>query len=309
MLRFTMPDPMLPLQEQKNALKDQFDGFLRSDALEELFSLLHVDRQTFSKVYNGRRTGQGTVRETQEIERNTFLDECRAELYPLLDELGFMGINRPLCSENSRILVLGGSFDACYARTQYAARWVGPSTRFVDGLACYRPINPAEREGSIFSSSCETEFGAMRDSFADVFHLSPSSGKEEFRGNRNLNGISCVKTFGDSDDGRVCRIFAAPSTQPELRRADTGDSLLFYLREAALSPGDRLLAITHNRHVSRQFVQLAYQLMREEQPFRMDVIGCVPDERIVSAERYDPYQFLQDLIGLLDWIERFMREL
>lgn len=36
-----------------------------------------------------------------------------------------------------------------------------------------------------------------------------------------------------------------------------------------------------------------------------DVIGCTPDERVVTCERYDPVHFLQGLIALLDWIERF----
>jgi len=34
-------------------------------------------------------------------------------------------------------------------------------------------------------------------------------------------------------------------------------------------------------------------------------VGCIPDERVVTVERYDPFQYLQDLIGILDRIERF----
>jgi len=34
-------------------------------------------------------------------------------------------------------------------------------------------------------------------------------------------------------------------------------------------------------------------------------VGCIPDERVVTVERYDPFRYLQDLIGILDRIERF----
>ncbi len=309
MLRFTMPDASIPLPERKAALKEQFGAFLRSAALRELFSLLGVDRETFASAYNGRTAGDGTVRETQELAMPAALDERRRELYPLLRELGFFTINTPLEAASDRVLVLGGSLGACCSRTRCAARLAGPATRAVDGLACFRPIHPVERGGAAGPHACDTEFGAMRDSFADAFRLPAAGGTEDFAGDRNLNAVSCVFTFPDTGDGRVYRVLAAPSTQPGLRRADTGDSLLFYLRKTRPAPGERLLAVTHNRYCNRQFAQIAYLLMKEGTPLNLDVVGCVPDERIVSAERYDPFQFLQDLIGLLDWAERFEREL
>ena len=145
---------------------------------------------------------------------------------------------------------------------------------------------------------------AMAESFASVFSL-PHAWTDDFQGDRNLNSISCVRRLRDKQDGRQYRVFAAPSTRPELRRADTGDSVLFYLRQAKPCASDSLLFLTNNRYCNRQFLQLAWLLMKQESPLRMDVIGCTPDERVISRERYDPFQFLQDLIGVLDWIERF----
>ena len=216
MIRFTMPDPALALSEQIQLLRGQFDAFLQSPALLELFTLLRADRNTLGELYNGRKTADGSIRETQELEPTEVLNEKREALYPLLRELGFFDINRPLCTEHSHVLVLGGSLEACFERTRCAKAWLDPSTRFVDGLSCFRPIHPNERRKSTFSSRADTEFGAMSDSFTELF-----------------------------------------------------------------------------------------QLMKEACPVRLDVIGCTADERIVPPERYDPFQFLQSLIGLLDWIERF----
>ena len=37
----------------------------------------------------------------------------------------------------------------------------------------------------------------------------------------------------------------------------------------------------------------------------LDVVGCIPDEQVATMQTYDPFQYLQDLIGILDWIEKF----
>ena len=62
---------------------------------------------------------------------------------------------------------------------------------------------------------------------------------------------------------------------------------------------------TNNRYCNRQFLQLAYQMIEFEYPGTIDVIGCFPDDRVTSVERYDPFQYLQDLIGIIDWADRF----
>ena len=150
MIRFTMPDPALALSEQIRELRGQFDAFLRAPALLELFTLLRADRHTLGELYNGRKTADGSIRETQELEPTEVLNEKREALYPLLRELGFFDINRPLCTEHSHVLVLGGSLEACFERTRCAKAWLDPSTRFVDGLSCFRPIHPNERRKSHF---------------------------------------------------------------------------------------------------------------------------------------------------------------
>ena len=326
MFRFVMPAPELKREEQLGLLRSQFNAFSESSALRELFAILKVDRAEFSRVYNGRLRSDGRILETQELEPLAVLDRHRDEIYPLLEELGFLTINRPLENDHSRLVVLGGSLEACYTRTKAAADWQTPSVRYTDGLACFRPIHPKERTGELCLSACETEFGAMSESFRSVFSL-PSDWEDAFHGDRNLNSISCIRIFSDgaspgchdvsaaacpagaSSGGRQYRIFAAPSSEPERRRADTGDSFLFYLQQTQLTPSDSLLLLTNNRYCNRQFLQLAFLMMKQACPIRFDIIGCTPDDRVISRERYDPFQFLQDLIGVLDWIERFDREL
>lgn len=307
MFRFRMPDTApdpLGCENSRRQLQVQFEAFLHSDALRALLALLKVDCGTLDEVYGGRAAAGGRVRETQEIRPLKELEQHREALYPLFRELGLVDINQPLRKDYDRILVLGGSLGACRDRTAAAARWITPSVRHVDGLSCYRPINPVERRTCAFQSSSDTEFGVLSDAFASVFGLSGQP-EDQFHGDRNLNRISCVRAFAGADGECLFRVFAAPSTQPEERRADTGDTLRFYLQQAPPDQSDSLLAVTNNRHCNGQFLQLAYDLYREGYPVHLDVIGCSPDKDVTRVDQYDPYLYLQELIRILDWIERF----
>lgn len=309
MFRFTMPDNSLEYSRRIEAIRDQIDSFMSLRALSEIFALLNVDRDTIFDLYNGRNMPGGRVLELQELTSKRELEGIRYELYPLFKELGFIDINKPMKTDFSHILVLGGSLNANYDRTQAAAGWVTEATRFVDGLSCYRPINPIERKNSAFGSASDTEFGVMNDAFSAVFALPSSDWNDEFVGDRNLNRISCVRSFNTAPGDRKYRIFAAPSTQAELRRADTWDSLLFFLEHTDLCAKDSLLAVTTNIYCNRQFLQIAYCLMKRRSPLHLDIVGCLHDDRITTRDSYDPFRYIQELIALLSWIDRFNKDI
>ena len=309
MFRLTMPDNTLEYSHRLKLMRNQLDEFLSSRALSEIFSLLKVDRDTIGEVYNARRKNDGRVLETHALMPKRELDSVRNELYLLFRELGFIDINKPIRTDHSHILVLGGSFNATFDRTYAAARWVTESTRFVEGLSCYRPIDPIERKNSGFRSAYDTEFGVMSDAFGSVFMLPSSDWKDSFSGDRNLNRISCVRSLNTATDDSAYRIFAAPSTQAELRRADTGDSLLFFLDHSDLSADDSVLAVTNNMFCNRQFLQIVYFLMKRRTCVNFDIVGCIPDDRITGKENFNPVIYIQELIALLFWIDRFDKDI
>ena len=308
MIRFVMPENTLDASKKGEAVLAQLEDFLHSKAMQDLLGILDIDIDAIDQTYNGRMRSNGSVVELQELKHSASLNEMRGELYPLFKELGFIDINKPISNRHSRIIVLGGSLNACNERTEYAKNWIDETTGYVDGLACYRPIGTAERS-KMPSCLCDTEFGAMSESFMRVFDLDSRGFTEEFKSDRNLNGISCIRDWGISDN-RKYRIFAAPSSEPHQRRADTSDTLEFYYgHEKHIDVEDSILFITNNRHCNRQFLQLAYCMIKNDHPGIIDVIGCYPDERVKSVDEYDPYSYLQDLIGIMDWIRRFKEQI
>ncbi len=303
MHRFIMPSPELSLSDQAAAIMLQFDHFMESDALRDLLALIHADRNTIKDKYNGRLGSGGRVLETQAIGSSDALEAVRFELYPLLKELGFFDINEPLSDDHSRIIVLGGSLNVCCLRTEYASGLITGRTVSVDGLTCYRPINPVERRRSAYVCAAETEFGVMAEAFADVFSL--GAFEDEFESDRNLNSISCIRRFAGDAESCSYNLYAAPSGEPDIRRADTGDAFSFYLDRSGVSKDDSLLLLTSNRYCNRQFIQIAYQLMKSGRSVSFDIIGTSPENDIPAPETYDPFQYIQDLIGMIDWIGRF----
>ena len=304
MLRFFVPENTNSASERAEAINIQIKDFLHMEAFSDLLKILEVDIDSLGAIYNGRLKENGSVVETQKLKPLESLEKNREDLYPLFRELGFIDINKPRKDKNSHIIILGGSLSACFERTKYAQKMLDETTRFVDAFTCYRPVAGVERNASV--DFCpDTEFGAMSESFVSVFDLNRSEYSEKFKSDRNLNRISCIRNYEKTGD-RTFRIFVAPSSEPAVRRADTGDTFRFYMEtEAENGPDDSLLFITNNRYCNRQFLQLAYQMIEFEYPGTIDVIGCFPDDRVTSVERYDPFQYLQDLIGIIDWADRF----
>ena len=309
MIRFHMPEKEMPLEKQIRFLQEQFDAFLSSKAVEDMLRLLQTDLKNLKPVYDGRERADGSVVETQVMKNSREdLEAVREKLYPLFDELGFLRINKPLRTENGRIIILGGSLNTCFERSECAKKIMNSSVRSVEGLACYRPIHPVERKNSKYHSSADTEFGVLSDALAQVFDLSGEDYEEDFHSDRNINGISSIRTCSGQRNGCGIRVFAAPSTEPHLRRADTGDTISFYLANADLQSPDSLLFITSNRYCNRQFVQIICAMLASRCVVPFDIIGCIPDQNIRTKETYPVFQYIQDLIGIIDWIERFKNE-
>ena len=305
MIRFIMPDPKLDKTSRIKELKNQMDTFMRSDALKALMDALDTDIDNISFKYNAREQKDGRVLETQEISSIPELRSRKDELYPLFDKLGFFGVNRPIFDDYTRILILSASLKSTYLKTSCSINWVTPKVVSVDALACFRPINPIERIDAGCPIDSDTEFGCASDSLSAVYNIPSDGWKDDFSGDRNLNSISCIRESRGLEAGHAVRVFAAPSSEPSIRRADTSDTLKFYTENADIQDGEIFLVITSNRYCNRQFLQLAYQIMKEDRHMGLDIIGNYADDELSRLKDYDPYQYIQDVIAMIDWINRF----
>jgi|GEM_PF-911973 len=314
MIRFIMPEAALPLEEKKTLLQEQFDTFLQADALEDILSVIDIDRGHLAEKYDGRHMASGSIIESQDMAEMSELENIRERLFPLFKELGSFDIGDTCRGDHNRLVIYGGALGACFDRTNYSVRFLTERTVSIDALTCYRPINPVERDRTESVSDADTEAGAMTEALEKVYGLSGGTWEDSFSGDRNLNAIACRRIYRGGTCGTasredagapVYRVFSAPSLEPELRRADTGDCIDYYIQQASVEDGDSILAVTNRRFCNRQFIQTAYQLIKNDQRIDFDIVGCHRRGIAPTADTYDPLQYLQDLIGTLDWIKRF----
>ena len=304
MFRFKMPDTTLPITEQAIILRDQFDSFIKSDAISDILSILDTDLNNIREKYDARRQSNGVVREIHDIKKNKAIEKYRYELYPLFTELGFININKPIKKNHSHIIVLGGIYSACHQRTSYVHNIIDDSTLYIDGLACYRPINPAERKNLPHTLTCDSEFGAMTEAFINTFSLESADVHEEFDGDRNINNISNIRTFITERTPKY-RIMAAPSAEPDKRRANTADTLKFYMDNTDISVNSTVIAVTGNIYCNRQFIQLVYEMFKANTTFNLDVVGYRCGDNVETADNYKVNQHVQELIATINWINKF----
>ena len=103
------------------------------------------------------------------------------------------------------------------------------------------------------------------------------------------------------DTPQAYRIYAAPSSEPDIRRADTGDSVWFYLDDGGVSPDDKLLFITRNRYCNRQLLQIFSYMMKRDHINCFDIVGCLSDDELERRDDYNILKYIQEVIALLSW--------
>ena len=81
------------------------------------------------------------------------------------------------------------------------------------------------------------------------------------------------------------------------------------MENGGIQEGESFLAITSNRYCNRQFLQLAYQIIKEDRRVGLDIIGNYGDDELSVLNDYDPYQYIQDIIAMTDWIKRFENDI
>jgi hypothetical protein len=80
-------------------------------------------------------------------------------------------------------------------------------------------------------------------------------------------------------------VVAAPSSEPERRRADTADSYAFFAeRIAELEPGERLLLVTTALHVPAQHAT-AVRMLQLPFAVEVDTVGIEPSSAREPARR------------------------
>lgn len=315
MIRFTMPDSDLSRAERIESLEEQFCRFMASETLSDYLSVLKIKSKDIEGIYrdldayNMRVGRDGQIRESQVVPLNEVLEENREKLFPIYKEFGLVTINKPIISDYDRIVLLGGSANSNFDKTQAAKASITDTVTDVSALGSFRPIPPGETRNlpAIRKGNYETEFGSFDAAFNAAFDLIEQEDDGLIRPYdfpRNLNLAYRIKTYRDIENRRY-RIFASPSLNPE-ERAGTYDTCVHYLNDVAYDDKIRILVITNNQYSNYQFLPFMTAILESgHDNIDFDIIGCSDDNHLATPEKYNTNQYYGDIRAIIQWIMKF----
>lgn len=206
------------------------------------------------------------------------------------EALGMCGGTRLRYDRYDHVLMLGGLVRACLVRTAHAAHLIrsGQVTAgSVTALGGHRPFVGDEFELAARAGAPELaeEYEAMDFGTRRAFGL---GAPESVEGEKSeLPGGTWGVRHYRAADGTPVQVVAAPSSEPERRRADTPDSYAFFAEHvAALQPGERLLLVTTSIYVPAQHAA-AVRMLKLPFGVEVDTVGNEPGAVAGMA----PHQF------------------
>ena len=303
-----MSDAFPPLATDGNDTVAAIEAWTRSSALEELVQLsggevpaglelteLLARLEEFSKAWDFRG-GK---------ERNLFqarsLDPATEQT--IKDAAAALGLIRGGVEPRGRydhVLILGGLARACLARPLAAARLLeqgGVEAGSVTALGGFRELKgdevglveqvAGEQAGT---ESVGDEFEAMDAGIRLAFGLR-SPDRERGERSRSAFGSWRVREYTTAA-GLSAFVVAAPSSEPEVRRTNTGDSYEWFATElAGLQPGQRVLLVTSDIYVPYQHAD-ALRVLGLPHQVLIETMGIQPGEvdprlsQVFSADAY-----------------------
>jgi hypothetical protein len=232
----------------------------------------------------------------------------------LAEQLGLVTSEPPIHRMFDYFLILGGARLSNLLRPKYAADLItehGVQVGEIVLLGGSRPVMDTERDATdSYAPSAATEFDLMNRGAEKAFGLDLSSRQEdsyEDAANPNLNWR--IWSFGpDTNNLRVpLTSLAAPSLEPERRRANTADSYAFFAETLHPRDGARCLLVTSQIYVPYQHLEAVRNLAI---PFSVEVetVGFPPTWQAELQGMQGPANFLQEIRSSIQAAGRLYRQ-
>ncbi|MEO3747188.1 hypothetical protein [Plantactinospora sp. B5E13] len=256
----------------------------------------------FSAVYWDFRSRSGSV-ERDEINVSELPPETVELVGAAATALGLVEPRPAPTHRYDHLLVLGGLARSCLHRTAYAAELVRGGDVTVDEVAAlgsFRPLRPAETADLDLPESPGAPLGYEVDVMDVGIRLGFGYAEpaEERASTGPITHHSWAVRSYRPADGPPVHVLAAPSTEPETRRAHTSDTYHFWADEVRPAAGDRVLVVTSQLYVPFQHCD-AVRSLRFGYGCRVDTVGLDPARLGATGgtgpQRYAPHQYLQEI--------------
>ncbi|MEU8263881.1 hypothetical protein AB0C02_25055 [Micromonospora sp. NPDC048999] len=214
--------------------------------------------------------------------------------------LGLVRAVPPALPRYTHLLVLGGLAHACLRRTAYAAhlvQTVADISGEVAVLGSCRTLSPAESQtlADVGVHDCATEVDALDAGVRTAFGVSTPSEETGEEANHPHSAWSS-RTYRPAGLPPV-RVLAAPSSEPDRRRAHTADTQRFWAEHVRLRAGDPVLMVTAQIYVPFQHCD-ALRTLALPYGCGVDTVGVDPAPAALAGvpePTLTPGRYLQEI--------------
>jgi hypothetical protein len=305
------------------------DEWLRSSALASLVEVFgsripsHLDTVAlatwlldFSEQWDFRRLQEGTLaRDTGERSRwlisdASLTDVQRDTIRDTARDLGLIGAEVPSKRVYDFAWVLGGARLSNLLRPRLAAGLVTDHSVHFDAIALLtsgRPISSSERQATdTYAPEAETEFDLINRGAELAFNMPPSFKEERYDDPANHNRSWVVRHYDGTDGFPPVVSLSAPSSEPDVRRANSADTYEFFFERMPVPTRASLLLITSQIYVPYQqleairTVALRHDVMLETVGFPLEWGGDLQGMN-------QPGNYLQEIRSTIQSANRFLQ--
>ncbi len=300
---------LLDLFHANIVLEDALDGVLkRLDAFSDRWDFRRAAREQGVPADDARREGLGAARWLtsdggfSRVTSRRILEDAR--------HLGLVEARDAVQEEYDYILVLGGARLSCKLRSLRAAEVMKAGVRAgtVGLLGAARPIADTERDATdTYAPNAVDELDLLVAGGHEAFDFDERSFDEErYDDSKNTNNSWVWRRYQATLAGQVVHLVAmsAPSSNPALRRANSADTLAFFLDRENVPPNQRLLLITSQIYVP--YVQIeALRTVALPRQLSVETIGFPGDRMSELQGLSSPNHYLQEIRSAIQAARRF----
>ncbi|WP_433528959.1 hypothetical protein ACQPYA_21870 [Micromonospora sp. CA-263727] len=226
-----------------------------------------------------------------------------AQVHAAAGALGLVRPQPPARAGYAHLVVLGGLAHACLRRTAYAAHLLRgiKVTGEVVLLGSYRPLSDRERHtlADAGVTGCDTEVDVLDAAVRRTFGLGAPDDEDGLDAGHPHHSWSS-RTYRPA--GRPpLHVLAAPSSEPERRRAHTADTQRFWAGHARLTAGEPVLLVTAPIYVPFQHCD-ALRTLAVPYGCEIETVGvdpALPDLTRLPEPTLTPGRYLQEIRSAL----------
>ncbi len=312
-------------------MRNKISNWVNSDALKELIEAFDVKvpykkglREKiswlleFSERWDYRKIQQQTYDiKTQEnyrwlIESDNLNEVQLKAIKESMPSLGLVGIGIPYFDSYDYIVALGGARYSCLFRPKYSRMIIEQynlKPKAAVMLSGMRPVSETERDSTdTYAIGAKTEYDLINHGAEKVFQIEGEGTEERFIDAKNLNKSWAIKTYEKTDKKFPIISIAAPSSEPQKRRANSLDTYKFFCEKYKIREGQRLLFITSQIYVPYQHLE-AVRSLGIPQNISIDTIGFPVEWNIEQRGLRQAENYLQEVRSTIQAINRVIKNI